>query len=291
MHFGEDRASTKGNQGDRGTRMKFAICNEIFQGWAIDDVLTYAAKVGYDAVEIAPFTIAPYVTGIPVSERVRIRESAARAGLAICGIHWVLVQTEGLHLAHPDPLVRHRTSRYCSDLVEFCADVGGRTIVLGSPKQRSRIEGVTSAQAWEWATGTLREAVKRAEAREIVICIEPLAPTETDFLNTAEESLRFAAQFDSAGMQIVLDVNAMSSESKPIPRIIHESWPHFAHFHANDCNRKGPGFGAVEYEPILAALGEVGYQGYLSVEVFDFEDGPEQIATRSLEYLRHTSID
>jgi sugar phosphate isomerase/epimerase len=266
--------------------VRFAICNEIFGGWAIEDVLVYAAKTGYEAVEIAPFTIAHRVTDISGSERVRIRELAARAGVAICGIHWVLMKTEGLHLTHPDPTVRQRTSGYFRDLVDFCADVGGQTIVLGSPKQRDMQEGVTLAQAWDWAAGTLREAVKVAEAREIVICMEPLAPMETNFLNTAEEALRFAAQFDSASAKIVLDVNAMSSESKPIPQIIRETWPQVAHFHANDPNRKGPGFGAVEYQPILGALREVGYRGYISVEVFDFQEGPEQIATRSLDYLR-----
>jgi sugar phosphate isomerase/epimerase len=286
----EHRFSTNRGGGDRGDLVRFAICNEIFGGWAIEDVLAYAAKTGYDAVEIAPFTMAPRVTEISASERVRIRDLAARAGIAICGIHWILVKTEGLHLTHPERAVRQRTSAYFCELVDFCADVGGRTIVLGSPKQREILEGVTSAQAWDWAAGTLREAVKVAEAREIVICIEPLAPAETDFLNTAEEALRFAGQFDSASMKIVLDVNAMSSESRPIPQIIRESWPHFAHFHANDPNRKGPGFGAVEYRPILAALREVGYEGYVSVEVFDFEDGPERIATRSLDYLRGSFV-
>jgi sugar phosphate isomerase/epimerase len=78
----------------------------------------------------------------------------------------------------------------------------------------------------------------------------------------------------------------MSSESKPIPQIIRESWPHFAYFHANDKNLKGPGFGEVDFKPIAAELYEVGYHGYVSVEVFNFEEGPEVIATKSIEYLK-----
>ena len=80
----------------------------------------------------------------------------------------------------------------------------------------------------------------------------------------------------------------MCSEAKPIPQIIRESWPHFAYFHANDKNLKGPGFGDVDFKPIAAALQEVGYQGFVSVEVFNFDEGPEVIATRSLEYLKRT---
>jgi len=90
----------------------------------------------------------------------------------------------------------------------------------------------------------------------------------------------------SPHFKIILDVKAMSTESKPIPQIITESWPHFAHFHANDPNRKGPGFGAVDFKPIAAALKAVGYDGFISVEVFDFEDGAETIASKSLAYLK-----
>jgi sugar phosphate isomerase/epimerase len=83
----------------------------------------------------------------------------------------------------------------------------------------------------------------------------------------------------------------MCSESKPIPQIIRESWPHFAHFHANDRNLKGPGFGDVDYKPIAAALKEVGYQGFVSVEVFNFDEGAEAIAARSLAYLERVFAD
>ncbi len=95
-------------------------------------------------------------------------------------------------------------------------------------------------------------------------------------------------QLPSPAFRIILDVKAMCSESKPLPQIIRESWPHFAHFHANDRNFKGPGFGDVDYAPIAAALKDVGYTGFVSVEVFKFDEGPEAIATRSLEYLRRS---
>jgi sugar phosphate isomerase/epimerase len=266
--------------------MKFAICNEIFQDWKIEDAAEFSAKAGYDALEIAPFTIAPYVTDILPAARERVRQAAARAGLAISGIHWVLARTEGLHLTHPDPAIRERTSNYLCDLVDFCADLGGHIVVLGSPKQRSVMEGTSSRQAWEWATATVRASVARASDRGLTICLEPLSPSETNFINTAAEAIRFVQQFQSPSFRIILDVKAMSSESKPVAQIIRDSWPHFAYFHANDTNLKGPGFGEIDFKPIAAALKEVGYDGYLSVEVFNFEEGPEVIAARSIDYLK-----
>ncbi len=266
--------------------MKFGICNEIFQGWKIDEVFTHCAGLGYEAVEIAPFTLAKYVTEIPAAERVRIRESAARAGLAISGLHWVLVQAEGMHLTSPEAPTRARTAGYFCDLVECCADLGGEIIVVGSPQQRHLLPGVTAEQAWAWAAEVFRPAIGRAEQRGVTICFEPLPAEDTNFINTAAEAVRFSREQASPAFKVILDVRAMTHEAKPIPEIIRESRGEFAYVHANDANLKGPGFGEVDFGPIAAALREVGYDGVVSVEVFKFDEGPEAIAARSLEYLR-----
>ncbi len=266
--------------------MKFGICNEIFKDWKLEDAFGFAARAGYDFVEIAPFTVAPYVTDISAAERTRIRDSAARAGIGISGLHWVLVQAEGMYLTHPDAEIRGRTARYFEELVECCADLGGARIIVGSPKQRDVLEGVSFEQAWDFAADCFRPAVKRAEDRGVVICFEPLAPSETNFVNTAAEGIRFAEQFASPAMSIILDVKAMCSEAKPIPQIIAESAGRFEYFHANDRNLKGPGFGDIDFHPIAAALRAANYNGIVSVEVFKFEEGPETIATQSIEYLR-----
>ena len=268
--------------------MKFAICNEIYQGWKLEDTLAHAARLGYAGVEIAPFTLANSVNDISAAERQRIRDLAARNKIEILGLHWLLVKPEGLYLNHTDAGIRARTAQYFVDLVDCCADFGGTIMVVGSPKQRNILEGVSPQQAWDWTAATFRDPVKRAEDRGVTICFEPLAPVETNFINTAAAAIEFVKPFNSSAFKIILDVKAMSSEAKSIPQIIRESWPHFAHFHANDKNLKGPGFGDVDFKPIAATLREVGYDGYVSVEVFKFEEGPEVIAGKSLEYLQRS---
>jgi sugar phosphate isomerase/epimerase len=266
-------------------RVKFAICNEIFQGWKLEDALACAARLGYAGVEIAPFTLADSVNEVSATQRGNIRELAARHKIEITGLHWLLVKPEGLHLNHPDSGIRSRTARYFCDLTDFCADIGGSVMVVGSPKQRSVQPGVTHEQALEWTAATLRDAVKRAEDRGVTICFEPLSPVETNFINTAVEAIDFAQRFRSPNFKIILDVKAMCSESKPIPQIIRESWPYFAHFHANDKNLRWPGSGDVDFMPIAGVLKEVGYEGFVSVEVFKFDEGAEVIAEKSIYYL------
>ncbi len=266
--------------------MKFAICNEIFKDWTLPDTFAFARKAGYDAVEIAPFTLGGLVTDISPARRAGIRAQAVAAGVEISGIHWVLAQTEGFHMTSPEETVRGRTARYLTELVDFCADIGGRFMIVGSPKQRNLGPGVTGALGWHWAAEVFDPAVRRAGVRGVTICFEPLAPSETNFINTAADAIRFARSFGSAAMSVILDVKAMSSEAMPIPDIIRASGGSFRYFHANDRNLKGPGFGDVDFRPIGAALRAVGYEGYVSVEVFRFEEGPEVIATKSREYLR-----
>jgi sugar phosphate isomerase/epimerase len=266
--------------------MRFAICNELFQGWELPRVMSHCAELGYHAVEIAPFTLADSVEQITPDERRAIRRQAREAGVQIAGLHWLLVKPDGLHLTTPDAEVRRRTAQYLVALAHFCADIGGKVLVLGSPKQRSVPPGISYEQAWDWARETLRPAVKAAEELGVTWCIEPLSPAETNFLNRAEDAIRFAQSLDSPAARIILDIKAMSSEGKPIPQIIRESAGWFAHFHANDPNLKGPGMGNVDIVPILRTLQEVGYDGYVSVEVFDYSDGAETIAAVSLQNLQ-----
>ena len=266
--------------------MRFTICSEIFKEWPLPRAFAYARQAGYEAMEIAPFTLAKLVTDISAERRREIRQQAADAGIAISGIHWVLAYTDGMHVNHPDAAWRDRARDYLAAAVEFCADIGGTHMIFGSPQRRGILPGVTLEQAKDWTVETFRLPTRVAEERGIIICLEPLSPAETNFLITAADTLALARRMESPAFKIMLDVKAMLSESTPLPDIIRASRGEFAYFHANDRNLKGPGFGEVDFKPIAATLKEVGYNGHVSVEVFNFDEGPEIIATKSRETLR-----
>jgi len=266
--------------------MRFGICNEMFEGWTIEDVFRHAAEAGYQGVEVAPFTLASSVRDVSPAQRTRIRDAAARAGVAIIGLHWLLVSPKDLYVTHPDAAVRKRTQEYFIDLVNFAADLGADRMIFGSPKQRNVMDGVTFEQAWAWARDLLRGIASVAERRGVTICIEPLAPSETNFINTALDAIRLAKEVDSPRVKIILDAKAMSSEATPIPDIIRRSGSWVAHVHANDPNLRGPGFGELDFRPIASALRDIGYRGWVSVEVFDFTIDPNETAAKSIAYLR-----
>src|SRR3954469_7570204 len=135
--------------------MKYAICNETFEGWDHARVCGRIAELGYTGLEMAPFTLAPRITDVSASRRAELRRQAEAAGVQIIGLHWLLAKTEGFHLTSPDAAVRKRTGEYLAELSHAAADMGGDILVLGSPFQRNVPEGYTRAQAEDFAIDTL----------------------------------------------------------------------------------------------------------------------------------------
>jgi len=266
--------------------MRYAICNETFHDRDIADGFALAAECGYTGMEVAPFTLAPYVHDITATQRAEIRNAAKASGVQIIGLHWLLAKTEGFYLTTPDAAVRKKTGEYLGQLAWLCRELDGTLMVLGSPLQRNLLPGVSLAQAHEYAADTLSYALPALEATGVTIALEPLGPSEGDFLLTAAEGVQLLERIASPWVRLHLDVKAMSSEPTPITEIIRAQAQHLHHFHANDPNRQGPGFGEVKFEPILQTLEEIGYEGWVSVEVFDYSPGIERLARESIEYLK-----
>ena len=266
--------------------MKFAICNETFQDWPFDKAFAFAKQCGYTGIEFAPFTMGTDAYSISKERRTEIRQQLADEELDSIGLHWLLAKTEGYYLTSPDLEVRKKTAGYLGELARLCSDLGGDTMVLGSPQQRNLLPGVDHAQAMEFAADVVRMAEPVLRELGITLALEPLGPAEGDFLLTAASGIELAKMIDSPNVRLHLDVKAMSSEQKPIPDIIRDSKEFIQHFHANDPNLLGPGMGDTDFEPIFAALKEVGYDGYVSVEVFNYEPGAEKIATECIEYMK-----
>ena len=88
--------------------MKFAICQELFEGWDWERQCRCIADVGYTGIEVAPFTLARHPREVSLDQRRALRETADRHGLRIVGLHWLLAKTQGLHLTSDDAEVRRR---------------------------------------------------------------------------------------------------------------------------------------------------------------------------------------
>jgi sugar phosphate isomerase/epimerase len=267
--------------------IRLGICNELFEGWDLGRVCRTVRALGYQGIELAPFTLAPTIGELSDARRREIRATIEDAGLETIGLHWLLAKTDGVYLTSPDAATRRRTADYLVGLAELTRDLGGHLMVFGSPKQRSLLPGVDYHHACDYAAEVFTSIMPALGPLGVVLALEPLAPNDTDFLNSIAQANDLIARVDHPNFKLHLDVKAQSSDpGGSVTELIARHAPEAAHFHAQDTNLRGPGMGEVDFGPIVRALVASGYDGWVSVEVFDYSPGAEVIAEQSIECLK-----
>jgi sugar phosphate isomerase/epimerase len=269
--------------------MRIALCNEVLQPMPFAQQCAWAAAVGYDGLELAPFTLSNEPHLMIAQERTAIRRAAADAGVAITGLHWLLLTPRGLSITSPDDAVRARTVEVMRRLVGFCADVGGKVLVHGSPGQRGIPAGETRETAIARARDSFARVADDAQRAGVVYCIEPLATTETPVINTIAEAAAIVDAIGSPALRTMVDCSAAGRmEQEPLAAVLDRWLPtgRIAHIQVNDPNRRGPGEGELRFAPILAALKRNGYAGVVAVEPFKYMPDGQACAARAIGYLR-----
>jgi sugar phosphate isomerase/epimerase len=269
--------------------MRIALCNEVLAGMPLEQQCEYAARLGYDGLEIAPFTLSASPEKISATDAARTRAVVEASGLVVTGLHWLLVKPDGLSLTDPDASVRNRTLEVMIHLIGLCAELGGSVLVHGSPKQRQIAPGETHTVALVRLQDALAQVALAAARVGITYCIEPLSRRETSLVNTVAEAVELVRSIDHPNLRTMIDCSAAGlAETDPVPSLIDRWLPTglIAHVQVNDPNRRGPGQGEMKFAPILAALKRHNYTGTIAVEPFDYSpDGPTAAAF-SAGYLR-----
>lgn len=269
--------------------MRLALCNEVVRELPFERQCALAAELGYHGIEIAPFTLGENAFGMPSAERARLRRACADAGVAVSGLHWLLVAPPGLSITTADRATWDKTVEVMRRLVGLCADLGGSYLVHGSPEQRRLGDG--AGRAADEARGEAAWAAVAAEAQAtgVTYCIEPLAPALTPFVTTVAEAVAIVERVQNPALKTMIDTSAAAGgEAEPVAAVFERWLPggHIAHVHFNDRNRRGPGQGSDAFGPVLAALHRHAYRGWIGIEPFEYiPDGPT-CAARSIGYLQ-----
>ncbi len=273
--------------------MKLATCSEPWRDTPVEQIFQIAAKIGFAGVELAPFTIAEHVDDISAERRRGIVRAAADAGVAVVGLHWLFVSPKGLHITTPDEAVRLKSAEYLRSLVNFCGDVGGTVMTLGSPNQRSVTPPTTFEEGWKRAKDVLASVADTCAERAVTICFEALSPKETNFINTAEQAAKLADEIGHPNIDIMLDLKAMSSMPDGIEGTIRRFGKRAKHVHANHPSGKGVGMPLadgdgqpLDLRPILKTLADTGFNRWVSVEPFDYLPDPTTVAENAYKTLK-----
>ncbi len=269
--------------------MKIALCNEVIRDLTFSGQCQLAAALGYWGLEVAPFTLGENPHRLPAGVRTQLRRSASEAGIAITGLHWLLLTPPGLSITTPDPGVREKTVETLKRLIDLCADLGGSVLVHGSPQQRQVSGAEEPLRAWKRARDLWARIARHAAQSGLTYCVEPLAPRDTNFINTVGAAVDMMEAVDNPSLRTMIDTRAASqAEPSSIPQLIDEWLPSgaIAHVHLNDTNGRAPGQGTLNFAPILEALQRNCYRGVVSVEPFEYKpDGPT-VAARAIGYLQ-----
>ncbi len=269
--------------------MRLSLCNEVLSPMPFAEQCVYAAKLGYDGLEVAPYTLSDEPDRMGSDLVAASRRAAGDAGIAVTGLHWLLVKPGGLSISTKNDTVRRRTLDVMFSLVDLCAALGGRYLVHGSPGQRRIDAGDTRDAALARAQACWSAVGERAQKAGVVYCVEPLSSEQTPLVNTLEEASEIVAAIGNPALKSMLDCSSAGRMEKDSLAELAERWlPQgvIAHVQVNDRNRQGPGQGEDKFAPLLAALLRHGYGGDIAVEPFDYvPDGPGA-AARAFGYLK-----
>ncbi len=271
-----------------GLHFKYSVCNEVFEKWDFAEVCRAIRKVGYEGIEISPFTLAEDVDLVPPARRRELRSIIQTEGLAFVGLHWLLVTPKGLHVTTADKEIRQRSWLYVRKLIDFCADLGeGGVMVFGSPKQRGT-QGNTLAEATANFRAGLASVAPHAGERGVTILVEALPSKDTNVVNTLEQAVRLVEEINHPAVQTMFDFHNTYDEREPWDKLVQRYYSHIRHIHVNEMDGRYPGTGTTDFLPVFRILVEQKYSRWVSLEVFDFKPGPVEIIRATMDFYRDT---
>ncbi|TVP99296.1 MAG: sugar phosphate isomerase/epimerase [Planctomycetaceae bacterium] len=231
---------------------------------SLPTAIAKTARLGFDAIEIFP----PSPDAI---REVPLKQLLADHGLALAavgtGAGWV---KHRLSLADPDPAVRTRAVDFVRSIIDVAAELGASAII-GSMQGRSG-NGVSREASRDHLIDSLGRCA-RAAAEQTPLLYEPLNRYETDQACTLADGAALLGQLESGlPVRLLADLFHMGIEETDVAAAIRAHGDSIGHVHFVDSNRRPVGCGHTDFGPIVRALREVGYQGYLSAEAFPYPD-------------------
>ena len=256
------------------------------------DLLPRIKEAGFDGIEVPLFDPAAF-------KAAEIRKAAAACDLAVtvCSII-----PRGFNLVSDDAALRKRTEQHLRDAIAQTAEVGARLMdgplyaPVGYLPGRRRTD-----DEWKWAVEGYQAVTGVLDSHDVTLAIEPLNRFETFFLTTAADT---AAMCDAVGhprVGVAFDTFHANLEEKHIGDAVRLVGRHLKHVQISENDRGTPGSGHVAWAELFKALGDVGYDAWLTIESFgpnlgdfssavciwrDIEPAPESIAFDGLAFLK-----
>ena len=269
--------------------MKLAVSNIAWDNAELSEHLALIRDLGCDGVELAPSCVWPEPAEVAGDESAGVTRLIRRAGLEVTGFLSLLYTRRDLQLFQDAP-TRRRTIDYLGALGRLCAEMGGKVLVFGSPKNRAR-HGHTTAECLDWAVEVFSQAAREAQRAGVTLCIEPLSPEETDFIQSSAEGLELVRRVDQQGFGLHLDAKAMLASREDPEAVLRDARSFVRHVHVGDPGLAPPGSTGADHAPIGRALRRSGYRGYVSIEMRRGFGPSREVIANSVAYVKQHYLE
>lgn len=268
---------------------KYAMCNESMRELSWPQQCKIVGDAGYEGIEIAAFTLVEEgVQEITTPKRKEMVSAMKNTGIECAGLHWLLAPPPNrLHFTTPDAAVRQKTIAYFDALIDFCGDLGGTAMILGSPKQRNTV-GISIEEANKYFAEGLASVADHAQQRRVTILIEPLDTNQTDVVNTLAQAVEIVNQINHPSIQSMFDFHNTTNETEPFDVLVRKHYKYIHHIHVQEMDGKylGTGSAVNDFVKTFQALKDLKYDKWVSLEVFNFSPGGKKIAEESMKILK-----
>lgn len=252
--------------------------------YPIDEVIKRLAKIGYDGIEIGAASPVAYPEDLDKAERQRILGLLKANKIAIASVLPAPGGGPGYNAASPIDTERKRSVQYYKDCVDLAYDLGAKVVLYVCGWQ---IFGVSTQQAWNWSRESLTEIAKYALPKGVMLAVEP-TPTDSNLVETADDAIRLMEEVNMTNVKLMFDTYHVFYRNEILTDYVYKMRKDLIHVHMSDVNRLPPG-SVNDFRLFIDALKEIGYDGYLSMEIgFDKRgNDPDVFALKSYEYLKN----
>lgn len=281
--------SKKDTELKKWSGFKYAMCNESMRELPWEQQCEIVAAAGYEGVEIASFTLVKEsIQELTQADRKGLFNAMKDNGLKCAGLHWLLAPPpKGLHFTTPDQAVRKKTVAYLNALIDFCADLEGEMMIFGSPKQRNT-QGISADEAKKYFAEGLTAVADHAQQRGVKVLIEHLDHTQTDVVNTLAQAKAIVDKVNHPAIKMMFDFHNTADETEPFDVLIKRFYDSCYHVHVQEMDGKhlGQGNAVNDFVKAFQFLKDVGYERWVSLEVFDFTPGGKVIGEESMKVFK-----
>lgn len=245
--------------------MKLAISNIALPAYSHTSFFPKIREMGVKGLEVAPSRVWINTWESLTSQQVsQYRQSIEASGLKVVGLHSLFFDRPELGLFISSD-VTQKTLDFLIHLSKVCRDLGGKTLIFGSPAARRR-NNIPIDKAEAITVNFFGALCDKITAHGTCICLEPLTTNESDFINSVAASHSIATIVDHPAFKIQIDAKALADAQEVNSEIFNAISSKLVHCHINEPGLGLLGSGIVNHQQIASLLYSVNYSDFVSLE-------------------------